>query len=285
MSYGQVNPQGHSQPTCFRHPETVSYVSCNRCGRPVCPQCQVPAPVGVQCVECVRQANQNIPTQKTQFGGRLRTGAPLVTMIFIGLNVFVYLLQWIIPGFTKDLVLIPAIAAYEPWRLLTSAFAHSTGSFLHILMNMYGVYIFGMLLEPRLGRLRFTWLYLLSALGGSLGVMLLSPATTATLGASGALAGLFLATFVVLRGNKQALRQMAIILALNVVLGFVVSGISWQAHLGGAVAGIVAASCIVLIPRSNPQRSKIQLSLLGALSVVMIVSTYLAVESAKWPLA
>ncbi len=285
MSYGQMNPQGQSQPTCYRHPETVSYVSCNRCGRAVCPQCQVPAPVGIQCVECVRQANKDIPSQKTQFGGRVRTGVPLVTMTFIGLNVFMYLLQWIIPGFTRDVVLIPALAAYEPWSLITSAFSHSTGSFLHILMNMYGVYIFGTLLEPQLGRLRFAWLYLLSALGGSLGVMLLSPATTATLGASGALSGLFLATFVVFRGNKQALRQMAIILGLNVVLGFVVSGISWQAHLGGAIAGILAAACIVLIPKSNPQRSRIQLSLLGVMSVLMVIATYLSVESAKWPLA
>lgn len=282
MSYGQVNPQGQPQPTCFRHPQTISYVSCNRCGRPICPQCQVSAPVGVQCVECVQQANKNIPTQKTQYGGRLRFGLPLMTSIFIGINIVVYLLQLIIPGFTNQLVLVPGLAAYQPWRLVTSAFAHSPSSIFHILMNMYGVYIFGVMLEPRLGRLRFAWLYLLSAVGGSLGVMLLSPANTATLGASGALAGLFLATIIFLRGNKPAVQQLGIVLALNVALGFLVSGISWQAHLGGAVAGILAAVCIVAIPRSNPQRTVIQLSLLGVLSVVIALATYLAVAAAKW---
>lgn len=282
MSYGQINPQGQAAPTCYRHPDIVSYISCHRCERPICPQCQVSAPVGVQCVECVAQANRSLPTQKTEFGGRLRAGAPLVTYAVIALNVFVYLLQWIIPGFTNSLVLAPAIAAYEPWRLITSAFAHSTSSFLHLAMNMYGIYIFGTLLEPKLGRLRFTWLYLLSAFGGSLGILLLSAPLSATLGASGALAGLFLATFVVFRSNKQALRQMGIILALNVVLGFVVLGISWQGHLGGAITGILAACCIVLIPRSNPQRAKTQLLLLTALSVLLVGALYFAMEAVKY---
>lgn len=284
MSYGQNSPQGQVTPTCFRHPNTVSFVSCNRCERPVCPECQISAPVGVQCVECVAQANKNIPQQQTQFGGRLRAGAPIVTYTFIGLNVLVYLLQWLIPGLTNQLVLAPALAAYEPWRLLTSAFAHSTGSIWHLAMNMYGIYIFGTMLEPRMGRLRFTWLYLLSAFGGSLGILLLSNPLSATLGASGALAGLFLATFVVFRTNKQALRQMGIILALNVVLGFVVSSISWQGHLGGAVLGILGACCIVLIPRSNPQRARNQLLLLSGLSLVLLALIYVATQAVMWPL-
>lgn len=282
MSYGQVNPQGQATPTCYRHPHTVSYVSCNRCERPICPECQVSAPVGVQCVECVAQANRSLPQQKTEFGGRLRAGAPVITYAVIGLNVFVYILQWVIPGFTNSLVLAPAIAAYEPWRLITSAFAHSMGSFLHLGMNMYGIYIFGTLLEPKLGRLRFTWLYLISAFGGSLGILLLSAPLSATLGASGALAGLFLATFVVYRSNKQALRQMGIILVLNIVLGFVVSGISWQGHLGGAITGILAACCIVLIPRSNPQRARTQLLLLSGLSILLLGAVYVAAQSVKF---
>jgi len=281
MSYGQINPQGQAAPTCYRHPDTVAYVSCNRCERPICPQCQVSAPVGVQCVECVAEASRRLPQQQTQFGGRLRSGAPVITYAVIALNVLVYLFQWIIPGLTNSLVLAPVIAAYEPWRLITSAFAHSTGSILHLAMNMYGIYIFGTLLEPRLGRLRFAWLYLLSAIGGSLGILLLSAPMSATLGASGALAGLFLATFVVFRSNKQALRQMGIILVLNIVLGFVVSGISWQGHLGGAVTGIIASACIVLIPRSNPQRSRIQLVLLSTLSILLLVAVYLAAQGAR----
>ncbi|PRA10116.1 rhomboid family intramembrane serine protease [Arthrobacter sp. MYb211] len=283
MSYGQVTPAGQTAPTCFRHPETISYVSCTRCGRPVCPSCQVPAPVGVQCVECVNEANRNIPTQRTEFGARARQGAPIITYSLIALNVLAYIAQWVIPGTTESMVLVPALAGWEPWRLITSAFAHSTGSIFHLAMNMYGVYLCGVFLEPRLGRARFGWLYLLSALGGSLGILLLSPALSATLGASGALAGLFLSLFVVFRTNKQVLRQMGIVLALNVVLGFVVSGISWQGHLGGAVIGALAAACIVLVPR-NPQRSKIQFTLLGIMTILVALAIYLSAAAVKWPM-
>lgn len=282
MSYGQVSPDPTQVPTCFRHREKVSYVSCHRCGRPVCPECQVPAPVGVQCVECVRAANKAIPQTRTQFGGTARSGAPLITYGIIGLNALMYLLQWIIPNFTQQIVLVGTLAHWEPWRILTSAFAHSQGSLLHIAMNMYGVYICGTLLEPRLGRLRFIWLYLVSALGGSLGVLLLSDPLSATLGASGALSGLFLALFVVFRTNRSALRQMGIVLVLNAVMGFVVPGISWQGHLGGAVVGAVAAAAITLIPK-GPKRSTIQFVLLGIVSALVIGGLYVSALAIRWP--
>lgn len=282
MSYGQVSPGPTHAPTCFRHPETISYVSCHRCGRPVCPECQVPAPVGVQCIECVRAANKAIPQAKTQYGGTARAGAPVITYGIIGLNALMYLLQWIVPNFTQQIVLVGTLAYWEPWRILTSAFAHSQGSLLHIAMNMYGVYICGTLLEPRLGRLRFIWLYLVSALGGSLGVMLLSDPLSATLGASGALSGLFLALFVVFRTNRSALRQMGIVLALNAIMGFVVPGISWQGHLGGAVVGAVAAAAITLIPK-GPKRSTVQFVLLGILSALVIGILSISAFAIRWP--
>lgn len=233
-------------------------------------------------MECVRAANKAIPQARTQFGGRARAGIPLVTYVMIALNAAVYLLQWIVPRFTEQVVIVGALSYWEPWRIISSAFAHSQGSLLHIAVNMYGVYICGTLLEPRLGRLRFTWLYVLSALGGSLGVLLLSDPLGATLGASGALSGLFLALFVVFRANRSALRQMGIILALNVVIGFVVPGISWQGHLGGAVVGTLAAACIALIPK-GAKRTTIQFTLLGILSLAVLVAIYFAASAIRWP--
>lgn len=282
MSYGQMSPTPAQAPTCFRHPERISYVACHRCGRAVCPDCQVPAPVGVQCTECVRSANKAIPRTKTQFGGTARAGAPVVTYTLIGLNALMYLFQWIIPNFTQQIFLVGVLAYWEPWRIITSAFAHSQGSLLHIAMNMYGVYICGTLLEPRLGRLRFISLYFLSALGGSLGVLLLSDPLGATLGASGALSGLFLGLFVVFRTNRSALKQMGIVLVLNAVMGFIVPGISWQGHLGGAIIGGVVAAAIVLIPK-GVKRSKIQFALLGLIAVILGGSIYAAALAIRWP--
>ena len=282
MSYGQVPPESAHAPRCYRHRERISYVSCHRCGRPVCPQCQVVAPVGVQCIECLRAANKTVPQAKTDLGGRIRTGAHLATYSIIALNALMYLLQWAIPNFTQEIFLVGALAYWEPWRIITSAFAHSQGSLLHIAMNMYGVYICGVLLEPRMGRTRFIWLYALSALGGSLGVLLLSDPRSATLGASGALSGLFLALFIVFRANRNALRQMGIVLLLNAVLGFLVPGISWQGHLGGAVTGAAVAALIAFIPK-GPHRSKWQFVLLGTLSLIIALAIYFSSYKIRWP--
>lgn len=284
MSYGQMSSGSVQAPTCFRHPDRISYVSCNRCARPVCPDCQVAAPVGIQCTDCVRAANKNIPRAKTQFGGAVHSGKPVVTYTIIALNALVYLLQWVIPNFTQNVVLVGALAYWEPWRIVSSAFAHSQGSLLHLAMNMYGVYICGTLLEQRLGRVRFIWLYAISALGGSLGVILLSNPLGATLGASGALSGLFLALFVVFRANRSALRQMGIVLVLNAIMGFVVPGISWQGHLGGAVVGAAAAAAIAFVPK-GPKRSTIQFGLLGLLSVCVVAALWISALGMRWPLS
>lgn len=282
MSYGQVSPSGHGEPRCYRHPDRVSYVSCARCNRPVCPECQVSAPVGVQCRECVQEANRQMPTQRTQYGGAVAT-KPMATYTIIALNILAYLAQWALRGTTQAMMLVPGIAIYEPWRLFTNAFAHSTGSIFHILMNMYGIYIFGTLLEPRMGRLRFIWLYMLSLFGGTAGIMLLSPPLSGTLGASGALAGLFIATLVALRGNRGVLSQLGIVLVLNIVLSFTVPNISWQGHLGGAIVGGLAALCITLVPR-GPKRNITQLGLLGALSAVLAIVLFVSTTSAALPL-
>ena len=66
-------------PVCPRHPDRVSYVRCQRCERPVCPECQRPAAVGVQCVDCVREQSRGVRSARTVFGGAVGTGRPVVT--------------------------------------------------------------------------------------------------------------------------------------------------------------------------------------------------------------
>src|ERR1700759_2068646 len=83
-------------PTCFRHPDRETYVSCVRCGRPACPDCLRSAAVGQQCVECIRQGNQGARPARTPFGGRVTT-RPVVTWTLIALNVVIYLIEQINP--------------------------------------------------------------------------------------------------------------------------------------------------------------------------------------------
>lgn len=242
-------------PVCPRHPDRVSYVRCQRCGRPACPECQRPAAVGVHCVDCVAEAARTAPAGRTIFGGRVRGGRPVVTLTIVALCAVSYVLQLAVPGWTSRWAFSPVAGAYEPWRFLTAAFLHSPGQVFHILFNMIALWMVGPYLESTLGRARFATLYLLSALGGSVGAVLLAPVTdgwvTAMVGASGAVFGMFGAVLVVLRRTGRDAGPIIGILVLNGVLGFVLPGIAWQAHLGGLVVGALLGAAYAYAPRER----------------------------------
>ncbi len=262
MSYGISNPdQALSAPVCPRHPDRISYVTCQRCGRPACAECQVTAAVGTQCVDCVREASKNIPSTRTVFGGKATDGRPLVTYLLIGINVVVFGLQMVISGLTDQLmyagIFTSPFGPAEPWRMLTSAFAHSPTFIGHIAFNMYALYICGRVLEPMLGRSRFLALYLVSALGGSVAVLLISSPLSPVVGASGAVFGLFAALFVLMRSRGIPVVQIGILMAINLAIGFIFPGISWEAHVGGLVVGAASAAVFAYAPK-GPKRSAMQ---------------------------
>lgn len=242
-------------PTCYRHPDRPTYVSCTRCDRYICPECMRDATVGQHCVECVRADRRPTPRARTHFGGRPRSGAPALTYALIGANVAAFVLQTASAGLESHLTLWPpAVADGELYRLATSAFLHY--GLTHLLLNMWALYVVGPPLEMWLGRLRFGALYALSALGGSVLAYLLAPLNTATAGASGAVFGLFGATFVVLRRLDLDYRWVVAVIVVNLAFTLVVpmissQSISWQAHLGGLVTGAVIASAYVYAPRKH----------------------------------
>lgn len=220
---------------------------------------------------------------RTQFGAKVAPGGrPLVTQAIIAICAVVWLLQQVSPRVTNELAFVPLLGAAEPWRFLTAAFAHSPGQLFHILFNMYALWVLGQYLEPMLGRVRFAALYLVSAFGGSVGFLLLaSPPPTLTglsgsswatsmVGASGAVFGLFGALIVLNRHLGRSSGPMFGVLAINAVLGFVIPGIAWQAHLGGLVTGIGLA--VVLSVTAPQNRRKLQLPALAAVLVLMAVT-------------
>ena len=293
-AYGQTGIPDEV-PVCPRHPDRVSYVRCQRCGRPVCPECQRPAAVGVQCVDCVREGQKSVRQGRTIFGGDMAAVGerPLVTTTIIGICVLVFLGQMANPRLTNEVAFVPYLGDTEPWRFLTSAFAHSPRNFLHIAFNMYALWVMGQYLEPMLGRARFAALYLLSAFGGSVMYLLLSfPATfddmrsgdygsweTAAVGASGAVFGLFGAFLVLQRRLGRSAGPMVATIGINAVLGFVVPGIAWQAHLGGLVVGAACAAVFAYLGRrpdgAGTQRASfgIHWAGLGAIGVLLLVLT------------
>lgn len=264
-------PEG--PPVCPRHPDRVSYVRCQRCGRPTCPECQRQAAVGVQCVDCVAEAARAVPQARTVFGGPVRAGRPVVTLGIVAACVVSFLLQQAGPDWTLRWAFWPAIGEIEPWRFLTVAFLHSPSSVFHILFNMYALWMVGPFLEQAFGRARFAALYVLSAVAGSVGVLLLaSPLDvswrTLTVGASGAVFGLFGALFVVMRRLSRDVRGIAVLIVLNVVIGFVLPDIAWQAHLGGLVVGAGLAAVYAYAPRERRAVAAVAGSALVALLLV-----------------
>jgi membrane associated rhomboid family serine protease len=237
-------------PSCYRHPDRVTFVSCTRCGRPVCPECMRSASVGQQCVDCVQQSAQTIVAPARS--SRRRTGPlPVVSYTLIAINVLVFVLQGLLPGLRDGLALLPwAVAGHgEYYRLITSAFIHY--GLLHILFNMYALYILGPPLEEHLGRSRFATLYGLSALGGSVLVYLLSPLNAATAGASGAIFGLFGATFVASKRLNLDVKWLVTLIAINLAMSFTFPGVSWEGHIGGLITGTVVAAAFVYPPQSR----------------------------------
>lgn len=213
------------------------------------------AAVGHQCVDCVQAAAGSVPPARTSAGGILRDGAPLVTYALMAINIAVFILQTVSGTLQYKLSLFPvAVAGGQYYRLLTSAFMHY--GIVHILFNMYALYVLGPPLERHLGRVRFSALYLLSALGGSVVVYLFSPLNAATAGASGAIFGLFGATLVAARKMRLDVRSLVVLIVINLVITFTVPGISWQGHVGGLITGAVVAAAYLYAPRA--QRTLVQ---------------------------
>ncbi|WP_432928083.1 rhomboid family intramembrane serine protease [Microbispora sp. CA-135349] len=264
-------PGAQAVPTCYRHPDRETYVRCQRCERPICPDCMRDAAVGHQCPECVREGNQEVRQARATFGGAL-VGVARVTITLLILNVLAYAAEVLRPAEVVQRFAMWSLGVHmgEWWRLITGAFLHappgSGFTFMHIAFNMWALYALGPQLERMLGSVRFAVLYLLAALGGSVAVYLLSDAAV---GASGAIYGLFGALFVVSRRLGYDARGVLWLIGINVVLTFVVPGISWQGHLGGLVTGAIVAAGFAYAPRRN--RTLVQAGVAAAVLVALVL--------------
>ena len=287
-----VSRQELTAPRCYRHADRETYIRCQRCERPICPDCMKQAAVGFQCPDCVREGARTVRQPRTAYGGRPVADA-VVTKVLVVLNLGVFVLLAVTGGAGSELLprlwlspttlcqsdgiggcgaLLPGVADGALWQLVTSFFTHV--QIWHIGFNMLALYILGPQLELLLGRARFLALYLLSGLFGSLAVYVLSPVNQPTVGASGAIFGLMGALLVVAirhRGNVQSLLGLLAVNAVITVVG--ASFISWQGHLGGFVGGLLLALVLVYAPRRG--RTVWQLAGLGLVTAVIVVGVVL----------
>ena len=293
-------------PTCYRHPDRETWIRCQRCDKPICPDCMRDAAVGFQCPDCIRGASKGSRQNRAMYGGERSADPRLTTLVLIGINAVVWLAITATGGRLSRIADLFALAPtgscgsrstpnqYYPgvpssavceslpngdgiwklgfsdgawWQLLTSVFTHV--EIWHLAMNMFALFIFGPVLEGIIGRARFLAVYLLSGLASSVFVIFLADPDSSTVGASGAIFGLLGALLVVARKarlNSQWLVQ-------NLVLGVVVTAvgwryISWQGHLGGLIGGALSAAIIAYAPKSR--RSLVQWAGLGLMLAVLL---------------
>jgi membrane associated rhomboid family serine protease len=278
-------------PACVRHPDRPTGLRCVRCDRPACPDCLREASVGYQCVDCVSEGNKSIRPARTVSGARAGQGmrALVVVPVLIGLNVLVFGItafqaQSVVDnersGLFLDGTLVPGlVAGGEYWRLLTSGFLHfgNYGGYgpVHLVFNMFALWVLGRDLEVALGRVRFLAVYLLALLGGSVAVMLFGDPLSNVAGASGAIYGLFGGIAVVVFRAKMNPRPVLILLGINIFLSIALPGISLLGHLGGLVVGALATAAMVYAPRN---KNIVRFQVLACVGLAVVLVAVLAVR-------
>ncbi|WEH16730.1 rhomboid family intramembrane serine protease [Streptomyces sp. VNUA24] len=283
------SPQdAQSLPTCYRHPDRETGIRCTRCERPICPECMVSASVGFQCPECVRGGSgtghaPSASVPRTLAGGTIAADPRLLTKILIGVNLLLFLVQQVLgDAFTDRFDLIgrawvpelgtslQGVAEGQWYRLVTSMFLH--GSVTHILFNMLSLWWIGGPLEAALGRARYLTLYFASGLAGSALTYLLAAPNQPSLGASGAIFGLFGATGVLMRRLRYDMRPLIILLVINLIFTFSpMFNIAWEAHVGGLVGGVLIGYAMVHAPRER--RALIQYGMCALVLAAVVIMT------------
>src|SRR3954451_9040004 len=263
-----------STQTCYRHPSRETAVNCSSCGRPICPDCMTPTPVGMRCPECARQRTP-VKTLRSMHA------EPRVTIGIIAVCVVAYLATGNLGAGTssaggtlfRDLALDgPDVAAGDMWRLVSSGFLHA--GLLHIGFNMYLLWVLGRLLEPTLGNARFAALYFTALLWGSFGALLVQP-NAYTVGASGAIFTLMGAAAIALpaRGHNILQTDIGLLIVFNLGLSFVLSNVSIGGHVGGLVGGALVGMLFLAADRRRlPWLNYVGCAVLSAIAVAGALS-------------
>ena len=198
-------------------------------------------------MDCARQSQTGRRQARTLLGGTVVSDA-VVTKVLIGLCVAAYVVQVLAPALDARLAFVPVVAAGEPWRFLTTAFLHA--NYMHLGFNMWALWV----------------------LGGSTAIYWLSwPGTdawgTMTVGASGAVFGLFSTMFVVQRRFGRDTSGIVALLAINAVISFLGANISWQGHLGGLIVGGIVAAVYAWAPHGRRQT----VGIVGTVAVAVVL--------------
>ncbi len=288
---------------CYRHPGREANIRCQRCTRPICPDCMRDAAVGFQCPECVKAGAKSTRSGRATYGGARSADPTLTSKVLLAINAAVWVAVLATGWTTSRLVdllgltprggcvqgnliygvdratcdassgtYVPGVVDGAYWQLVTNMFLHV--QVWHIAANMLALYVLGPQVEAALGRARFLALYLVSGLVGSATVYWLSAEYGTTLGASGAIYGLFAALAVIVLKVGGDLRSLGGLLLVNLLITFAVPNISWQGHLGGFLGGALITALVVYAP-AGPRRTTVQWLGIGGLVALTVLAIVL----------
>lgn len=239
-------------------------------------ECTNDVPVGQKCPECAAPAEAARKASTRQ----LRRAAAPATIVLMAISILVFLAPMLIP----DLDVLDlrarfgqfnlAVAAGEWWRIFTAGFLH--GGMIHLLFNMWALWIFGKPLETQIGSASFVSLYLASAVAGGAAAFLLTDPRVTVVGASGAIFGLFGAWLYSsyrtrhTRIGSAQFRNLLVLLGLNVFLSISVPAISWQGHAGGLAAGFAIAALWSRSPQTTTVRV-LEAAAVGGIALALVL--------------
>ena len=308
---GPVDPSTNLPPPptrerCYRHPDVETGVHCTRCGKPICPDCMIPAPVGHQCPACVADAQREYRQGAGKQVARARVRTTPVTKILLLAIAIGYVWELIIAGGPGSLfdgpsgvdlisagALVPAtdvtssgfaggLVGGEYWRLLSSMFLHA--GLLHLAFNAYALWIFGQEVERDIGSFPTSAVYLVTGVFAGAASYALAPGFIVAVGASGAIFGV-LGAYIAYnwRRRQQVMAQARVrgaimLLLINLVIGFSIPSIDWRAHVGGLVAGLVAGWAV---DPSRPPALRRTFTIAGLLALVIGAGVLVALRTAQ----
>ena len=297
-------PPPVSVPVCYRHTSRETYIRCTRCDRPICPECMNEASVGHQCPECVAEGRKSQRQVRTAFGGSTLGAHGYVTIGLIAINCIMLVASaassknfvgalfgadtgglfgsgtplsqklsvfsgGTFPTNGGQRVTLDGIAqSGEYYRLVTAMFVHY--GLIHLLTNMWALWIIGRPLEAMFGPVRFLAVYLVCGIGGNVACYLFAP-YSASAGASTAIFGLFAVFYFVLRKLGRDASQLVPLLVINLAITFFVPGISRAGHIGGLITGAAVGYLMTRAPQQR--RKQVQIATLAGAVVVFAIAT------------
>ena len=253
---------------CYRHPERMTGISCQRCHRAICGECMNPASVGFQCPSCVASGRASVRAPRSAFGAILKMGGGTATKVVMAVLAAEWILSLVTGRLLDQLLLMSNEAIYlgQFWRLFTAAL--TSGTIFGLLMNLLVLWIAGRAIESELGAWRFVALYVAAGLGGTTMLFVFGPYQSGGYGASAAVIGLLAANAIFKQKMREDVRAdiglFILLILYSILIGF--RSFGWLMLVGGLVVGAAVGWVLAYAPRRN--RSTVQA--VGILGVIML---------------